>query len=169
MRSAAWADGLQRRRGCRSSRASIDFCRARSAPCTRGVSTPHVALLVQAVISAVFVMLGQAGTSVRGAYDVLVSMSIITYFVPFLFMFAALIKVQGEPAGAGRHARAGRIAGAVILGALGFVTTSIAIVLACVPAADEPNKPLAVVKIVGLSVVLLAIGAGVYAAGRSRD
>ena len=51
--------------------------------------TPHVALLVQAVISAVFVILGQAGTSVRGAYDVLVSMSIISYFVPFLFMFAA--------------------------------------------------------------------------------
>ena len=39
--------------------------------------TPHVALLVQAAISVVFVVLGQAGTSVRGAYDVLVSMSII--------------------------------------------------------------------------------------------
>jgi len=131
--------------------------------------TPHVALLVQAVISVVFVILGQAGTSVRGAYDVLVSMSIISYFVPFLFMFAALIKVQGEPAAPGVMRAPGGYAGAVILGALGFFTTSIAIVLACVPAADEPNKPLAVVKIVGLSVVLLAIGAGVYAAGRSRD
>ena len=35
----------------------------------------------------------------RGAYDVLVSMSVITYFVPFLFMFAAMIKLQREPAG----------------------------------------------------------------------
>ena len=108
--------------------------------------TPHVALLVQAVISVVFVVLGQAGTSVRGAYDVLVSMSIISYFVPFLFMFAALIKVQGEPAAPGVRRVPGGYAGAVILGALGFFTTSIAIVLACVPAADEPNKPLAVAE-----------------------
>ena len=39
--------------------------------------TPHVALLVQAAVSGVFIVLGQAGTSVRGAYEVLVSMSII--------------------------------------------------------------------------------------------
>ena len=36
--------------------------------------TPYVALLVQAGIAAVFIFLGQAGTSVRGAYQVLVSM-----------------------------------------------------------------------------------------------
>ena len=36
------------------------------------------------------------------------------------------------------------------------------------PAGDEPNKTLAVVKIVGLSVALLAIGAIVYFAGRRR-
>ena len=95
--------------------------------------TPHVALLVQAVISVVFVILGQAGTSVRGAYDVLVSMSIISYFVPFLFMFAALIKVQREPAAPGVMRVPGGYAGAVVFGALGFLTTSIAIVLACVP------------------------------------
>ena len=61
--------------------------------------TPYVALLVQAVIALVFVFLGQAGTSVHGAYDALVSMGIIAYFIPFLFMFAAMIKLQREPAG----------------------------------------------------------------------
>ena len=131
--------------------------------------TPHVALLVQAGISAVFVILGQAGTSVRGAYDVLVSMSVISYFVPFLFMFAALIKVQSEPAAPGTILVPGGRLAATILGALGFVTTSIAIVLACVPAAEEPNKPLAVMKIVGLTVVLLLIGAIVYLAGTRRS
>src|SRR5580704_16427334 len=54
--------------------------------------TPYVALLVQAAIALLFVFLGQAGTSVHGAYDALVSMGIIAYFIPFLFMFAALIK-----------------------------------------------------------------------------
>src|SRR5437867_13293172 len=45
--------------------------------------TPYVALLVQAAIAALFVWLGLAGTSVRGAYDALVSMGIIAYFIPF--------------------------------------------------------------------------------------
>jgi amino acid transporter len=130
--------------------------------------TPHVALLVQAGISAVFVVLGQAGTSVRGAYDVLVSMSIISYFVPFLFMFAALIKVQREPAGADVMCVPGGKAVARLFGAIGFVTTAIAIVLACVPAADEPDKPLAVIKIVGLSVLLIAIGVILFAVGQRR-
>lgn len=130
--------------------------------------TPHVALLVQAAISAVFVVLGQAGTSVRGAYDVLVSMSVITYFVPFLFMFAALIRVQSEPVAAGVMRVPGGAPVARVLGALGFVTTAVAIVLACVPPDGEPNAWLAVAKIVGLSAAMLTIGAFVYALGRRR-
>jgi amino acid transporter len=130
--------------------------------------TPHVALLVQAAVSAVFVVLGQAGTSVRGAYDVLVSMSIISYFVPFLFMFAALIKVQSEMPGPDVICVPGGPPAARLVAAMGFVTTSIAIVLACIPAAEEPNKSLAVAKIVGLSAALLVIGAGVYWIGHRR-
>ncbi len=61
--------------------------------------TPYVALLVQAAIAGLFVFLGQAGTSVHGAYDALVCMGIIAYFIPFLFMFAAMIVLQREPAG----------------------------------------------------------------------
>ena len=61
--------------------------------------TPWVALLTQFVLGAVFIFLGQAGTSVKGAYDVLVSMGVITYFIPYLYLFAAMIKLQREPAG----------------------------------------------------------------------
>jgi amino acid transporter len=130
--------------------------------------TPHVALLVQAAVSAVFVILGQAGTTVRGAYDVLVSMSVITYFVPFLFMFAAMIKLQGEPVGPDVVRVPGGRPVAIGLASLGFLTTAVSIGLACVPAADDPNKPLAVIKIVGLSLLMLAIGSGVYVSGRKR-
>lgn len=130
--------------------------------------TPYVALLVQAVIAIVFVFLGQAGTSVRGAYDALVSMGIITYFIPFLFMFAAMIKLQREPAGPDVMRVPGGAPVAIVLAALGFLTTTVSIVLACVPASDEPNKPLAVLKVVGSSVVLVAIGIGIYLAGRAR-
>ena len=131
--------------------------------------TPHVALLVQAAISAVFVVLGQAGTSVRGAYDVLVSMSIITYFVPFLFMFAALIRVQNEAGGRRRDARAGRPAGGhpAWRGSGSSRPRSPSCWRAC-PPPTSPNKTLAVVKIVGLSVALIAVGAIVYFAGRRQ-
>ena len=130
--------------------------------------TPYVALLVQAAIAGLFVFLGQAGTSVRGAYEVLVSMAIIAYFIPFLFLFAAMIRLQREPAGPDVMRVPGGRRVAVALAALGFLTTAVSIVLACVPADEEPNKTLAVVKVVGSSLVLVALGAAVYLAGRRR-
>ena len=50
--------------------------------------SPVVALVTQASIAAVFIFLGQAGTTVHGAYDVLVSSTVIITMVPFLFLFA---------------------------------------------------------------------------------
>jgi amino acid transporter len=130
--------------------------------------TPHVALLVQAAIAGVFIFLGQAGTSVHGAYDALVSMGIIAYFIPFLFMFAAMIVLQREPAGPEVMRVPGGRPAAIALAVTGLIVTTISIVLACVPPDEEPNKMLAVVKVVGSSVVLVGIGVVVYLAGRRR-
>ena len=130
--------------------------------------TPHVAILTQAGLGAVFVFLGQAGTSVKGAYDVLVSMGIITAFIPFVFVFLALIRLQGEPAGPDVIRIPGGRPVAILLGCIGLATTLCAIGLAAIPAADEPNKPLAVLKIVGLTAVLLGIGWTIYASSKWR-
>jgi len=130
--------------------------------------TPYVALLVQAVIAGLFIWLGQAGTSVHGAYDALVSMGIIAYFIPFLFMFAAMIKLQREPAGPGVMRVPGGTPVATALALLGMATTAVSIVLACIPPDDEPHKLLAVGKVVGSSLLLVGIGVLVYALGRRR-
>jgi amino acid transporter len=61
--------------------------------------TPHVAIIMQAAAAAAFVVLGQAGTTVRGAYDAFVSMTIIVNLVPFLYIFASMYRLQREPAG----------------------------------------------------------------------
>jgi amino acid transporter len=127
-----------------------------------------VSLLVQAAIAAVFIFLGQAGTSVRGAYDVLVSMSIIGYFIPYLLMFAAMIRLQRVPAGPEVIRVPGGPPMAIALGALGFVTTAAAIGLALIPPESEPDKPLAVLKVAGLSLAMVLSGAAVYALGRRR-
>ena len=56
----------------------------------------------------------------------------------------------------------------MVLAGLGFVTTALSIVLASVPPDEEANKTLAVVKVVGVSLLLVAIGIVVYVIGRRR-
>ena len=131
--------------------------------------TPYVALLVQAGIAGVFIFLGQARTSVRGAYEALVSMGIIAYFIPFMFMFASMIALQREPAGPDVMRVPGGKPVAIFLAATGFLVTAISIVLSCVPADDEPDKTFFVVKVVGASLALVAIGVVVYLLGSRRS
>ena len=130
--------------------------------------TPHISLIVQAVCCVVFILMGQFGSTVRGAYEVLVSMTIITNFIPYLFMFAALIRLQREPVEPGVVRVPGGKPVAIGLALVGFVATSAVIVGSVIPDASEPNKTLAVAKIVGLSVVLLGGGVGLYALGRRK-
>ena len=130
--------------------------------------TPWVALVLQAVIGAIFAFLGQAGTSVKGAYDVLVSMGVIAYFIPYLYLFAAMFKLQTEPAGPDVIRVPGGKTMAYILSVVGFTTTTATILLSFVPAADESNKPLAVLKIVGLTAALLLAGVLIYIRGKRR-
>jgi amino acid transporter len=130
--------------------------------------TPWVALLTQSVIAAIFIFLGQAGTSVKGAYDVLVSMSVITAFSPFLYLFAAMFKLQSEPAGEEVIRVPGGKPVAYMIAVVGFVTTTLTIVLSVLPPPDEPNKPLAVFKIVGGCGALVLIGVGLYWAGKRQ-
>jgi glutamate:GABA antiporter len=130
--------------------------------------TPWVALLTQFVLSALFIFMGQAGTSVKGAYDVLVSMGVITYFIPYLYLFAAQIKLQREPAGPEVFHVPGGKPIAKLVAALGFLTTTLTIAVSLIPQPDEPNKPLALLKIGGGTGALVLIGVGIYVAGKRR-
>lgn len=130
--------------------------------------TPWVALLTQFVLGVVFIFLGQVGTSVKGAYNVLVSMGVITYFIPYLYLFAAMMRLQREPASPDVIRVPGGKVIAKLVATLGFVTTAATIALSLIPQPDEPNKPLALFKVVGGCGALLLIGAAIYFAGRRR-
>ena len=112
--------------------------------------------------------MGQFGSTVHGAYQVLVSMTIITNFVPYLFMFAALIRLQREPAEPGVIRVPGGKPVAVALAVVGMLTTTAVIIGSLIPDASEPNKALAVGKIIALSAMLLGGGVVLYRTGRRR-
>jgi glutamate:GABA antiporter len=115
--------------------------------------SPVVALLTQAGISTIFILLGQGGTSVKGAYDVLVSATVLITMVPFLLLFSAAIKLQTNRAVA-------------VAACIGLLTTLCSIVLSAIPAPDEPNKSLAVGKVLVLTLITLGAGVLFYAIGR---
>lgn len=124
--------------------------------------TPWVGLLSQFIFGAIFVFLGQAGTTVKGAYDVLVSMGVLTYFIPYLYLFAAMFKLQSTPVGPDVIRVPGGRPIARLVAVVGLLTTVFTIALSVLPPPDEPNKPLAVLKIVGLSGILVLMGVMVF-------
>ena len=130
--------------------------------------TPWVAIAVYGLAGILVALAGQAGTTVRGAYNVLVSMGILSYFLPYVFLFAAMIKLQSRPVGPGIRRVPGGKPVAIGLAGLGLASTLLTIVLSTFPASDDPNKPLAVMKVLGGTVVLVGLGVAVFVVQRRR-
>lgn len=131
--------------------------------------TPWVAIGIFGLAGVAVAVLGQAGTSVRGAYNVLVGMAVLTEFLPFLFVFGAMILVQSRPVEPGVRRVPGGRPVAIVLGLLGMASTVLTIVLSTIPAEDDPNPALAVVKIVGATAVLLGAGVLVFVVARFKQ
>ncbi|MFY9552884.1 MAG: amino acid permease, partial [Thermoanaerobaculia bacterium] len=103
--------------------------------------TPWFALLFQAALSAVFILAATQGDTVKGAYLKLVNATLILYFIPYLYMFAAAIKLRHEIARQpGAVPVPGGTAGSYFWNGLGFLTTVVAIVLALIPPADTADR-----------------------------
>ena len=93
--------------------------------------TPHTALIVQMLVSAALVVIDFAGgEKVQGAFQRMLSLAVVLQLVPFLYMFAALVKF-GLANQAGGHYRRGTL---LMAGSAGFVTTVLGIALVFSPA-----------------------------------
>jgi len=57
---------------------------------------------------------------------------------------------------------------AKMVAVVGFLTTAMTIALSLIPQQDEPNKPLAMLKVIGGCGALVGIGAGIYWAGKRK-
>src|SRR5438105_1663542 len=91
--------------------------------------SPANALTTQTAIAMALAVMGQAGTSVKGAYEVLVNLMVITQMLPFLILFASAIQLaRGAPAAYDLKIPGGR-ATVVATALVGLFTTLGAIVV----------------------------------------
>lgn len=133
--------------------------------------TPYVSILIQAGISALVLGLAQIRSNPKEAYQSLVDIATILYFVPFLYMYACFIKLAYR---ADRSADRrivlvpGGKPGAWIAGLLAFIITLGSMVLAVIPPGEVTNKSAFVMKIVGATFVSIGAGLLLYWRGASR-
>ncbi|MBV8207001.1 MAG: amino acid permease [Acidobacteria bacterium] len=127
--------------------------------------TPYIAILVQGAISAVVLLLSQVSETLRGAYQVLVDAAILLYFLPFLYMYAAAMRLafrRDRNQNPGAVLVPGGKAGVIIAGGLAFTITAFAMALALYPTADVANKALFEIKLVGETAGSVLIGLFLY-------
>jgi amino acid transporter len=103
--------------------------------------TPYRALLAQGVACTLLLFVMQLGENLRTGYQLLVDMTVITYFIPFLYIFAAAWK-------AGRKWSA----------AAGLFTTSAGIFVSAIPPAGASSIWAFELKLLGGCAVLIGVG-----------
>ena len=95
-------------------------------------STPHAALIVQGVVSMLLVVINFAAAGgVQEAFQTMLSIAVVLQLVPFLYMFAALLKIALNGSRREGHYKRWTL---ILAGASGLLTTSIAIIVAFFPA-----------------------------------
>ena len=94
-------------------------------------ATPYAPLIVQFVVSLALVVLNFAVAGVQEAFQFLLSLAVVLQLVPFLYMFAALLKLAfTDRSGAGYYSKSTLI----LAGLSGFLTTTLGIALVFFPA-----------------------------------
>jgi amino acid transporter len=127
--------------------------------------TPYISILVQAGLSGAILLVSQVNDTTRGAYQVLIDAAIILYFIPFLYMFAAVIKLAHRKDRADNpHAILvpGGIPGIWICGGLGFVVVLGGIMVSLVPPGDSASKLGFELKLLAGTITSLLIGLFLY-------
>jgi len=130
--------------------------------------TPYVSILVQAVISGVVLLVAQINENTRGAYQILVDAATILYFIPFIYMYAAAIKLYARPDRRENRSAVlipgGRV-GVCVAGGLGLLVVAVGIVLSFIPPGDTSSKILFETKLVAGTVLSVLLGLILYYRG----
>lgn len=128
--------------------------------------TPHIALIFQGVIATVFLLMSFIGASTQEAYLVLVDATIIVYFIPYIYIFLAGVRIFRRDKGTIPNRTVFFRVGA---SAVGGVTTVAAIVLTLFPPQAGGNPLLFLAKTLGGSFAFVAIGLIIFWNARRKS
>lgn len=127
--------------------------------------TPYVAILVQATLATVFLLLSVLGkgTRVEDVYLILLDTQILIYFIPYIYLFLVFLihRRRGESA-AGVVLAPGGAIGAWLVGLSGMIITLFAMIIATIPPPDTESPMLFRVKVIGGALGFILIGGVIY-------
>jgi amino acid transporter len=120
-------------------------------------ATPYAALIVQGLVSLVLVVINFATAGgVQAAFQTMLSIAVVLQLVPFIYMFAALLKLAWNPVAAtGRYSRGVLL----VAGGSGLITTAVAIVVAFFPASQIKSVLKYELSMFGLTLFFIALAA----------
>lgn len=134
--------------------------------------TPYVAILVQATLGTIFLLVSVLGkgTNVEDVYLILLDTQILIYFIPYLYLFVVFLihRRQGENAAEVVLAPGGLI-GAWITGLSGITVTLFAMIIATIPPPDIGSALLFRLKVVGGALGFVVIGGLIYWRARWKE
>jgi amino acid transporter len=127
--------------------------------------TPYVAILVQATLATIFLLLSVLGkgTNVEDVYLILLDTQILVYFIPYLYLFVVFLihRRRNENSSEAVIAPGGAIGGWVS-GLSGMIATLFAMIIATIPPPDMGNSSLFRLKVIGGALGFVLIGGLIY-------
>jgi amino acid transporter len=135
-------------------------------------------LIVQAVATtllflvSVFLSIGGGETTIQEAYDIMVNLTILVYFLPYLYLFASFIRLRSldasMPSDESTILLPGGSIGAWAIAGCGLLATVIAMGLVFVPPTGTENVLNYEANLIGQAAVLIGIGMAFYLTARRR-
>jgi amino acid transporter len=119
-------------------------------------TTPYAALMLQGCVSAILVILNFAIAGVQETFQKLLSLAVVLQLVPFVYMFAALVKFAvTESSPKGQYGRAAMF----VAGLSGLLTTILGIALVFFPAQQISSLFWYEVWMVGMTLFAVGLAA----------
>jgi len=125
--------------------------------------TPHIALIIQGVLTSLMLVAALSGSSIHDAYVILIDMTAIMSLLPLAYILLAfpLLRQRAARGRAGEAVSTRKLVVAWLAGLSGFGVIALAIGTSMIPPSGS-NPILFMAKVVGGSMLLISIGLAFY-------
>lgn len=158
--------------------------------------TPANAILAQGIVCSFLIIMSAIGSSVKESYLILVDATLILYFIPYLYIFLAFIKLkkkgEKDPKIFATNQKVSMKKVEVVakseemgdivepeqvsskfnfppfLGYIGALTTILAIIMALIPSAEIKNVALFEIKVIGGVLVFFGLACVMFYSARKK-